>query len=265
MRIVQITDSHVTAAGTLWKDQLDNGARLGRAVAAVNRIGADLVVHTGDVVEDGATADGPAQYGAAADMLAALDAPLRLLPGNHDGRAAMRAAFPDQDWHDAPFLQFSDHAEGLRLIGLDTVEEGRVGGRVCADRLHWLSQRLDDGPTLIFLHHPPGDMGLRFMDGFGFDGGDALAGALTGANVLRLACGHVHAEAEVHWGGTTVSAASAVSAQISPDTPALSTFTPETKLEMTVEPIRLRVFDWMDGVLSVKTVMGEDVGQVLWV
>jgi len=263
MRIVQITDSHVTATGTLWKGELDTAERLARAAAAVNRIGADLVVHTGDLVEDGAMTQGPAEYTAAAQALAGLEPPLRLLPGNHDGRAAMRGAFPGQDWHGAPFLQFSDHAEGLRLIGLDTVEEGRVGGRLCAERIDWLAKCLDDGPTLIFLHHPPCPMGLPFMDGFGFEGGEALAGVLTGANVLGLACGHVHADVDVHWAGTTVSAAEAVSVQISPDTAPLATFTPETKLTMTVEPLRLRVFDWMDGVLSVKTVMGEDSGEVL--
>lgn len=251
-RIVQMTDSHVTAAGTLWKDQVDNAARLATMVAAANALRPDLVVHTGDLVENGYAPNGDAEYAVAAPILAALEAPLMLCPGNHDGREAMRRAFPDAAWEGAPFLNAALDAEGLHVIGLDTVVEGRTSGALCPERLRWLAARLDDRPTLIFGHHPPCPIGLPFMDGFGFDGGDALFDALEGRDVLGIACGHVHADVARRWRGVTVRTAEPVSVQFSPETPASG-----EGLVGWLEPLRVRCFDWSDGALSVKTFAAE--------
>lgn len=259
MRIVQMTDSHLLAAGALWKDALDTRAALEEAVAAVNRLAPDLVVHTGDVVENGDGPNGAAEYAAAAPVLARVEAPLRILPGNHDGRAAMQAAFPAQDWDEAAFLSFADEAAGLRLIGLDSTVPGQVGGGLCQRRLDWLARALDDRPTLIFMHHPPCAMDLPFMDGFAFEGEAALAELIAGRDVLRIACGHVHADAARHWGGTVVGALDALSAQISPFAPsyAAAGHAPDVM----VEPLRLRVFDWGPLGLSVKTVPATPAGR----
>ena len=43
-RIVQLTDSHVTARGTLWKDQVDTASRLATEVAAANALQPNLGV-----------------------------------------------------------------------------------------------------------------------------------------------------------------------------------------------------------------------------
>lgn len=256
-RIIQITDSHVTARGTLWKDQLDTGARLTRMVQAVNRTGPDLVIHSGDVVETGGGPEGPLQYDRAAGILAGLTAPLRLIPGNHDGRSAMRAAFPDQNWTGLPFLNFSIDVAGLHIIGLDSVAEGETGGVVDAARLDWLAGILDDRPVLLFLHHPPCPLGLPFMDGFGFEGTEALARVIRDHNILRLACGHVHADVATGWAGTTVAAAEATSVQIPPDMPAFGDL-PEDRPRMTgVDTLRIRVHDWDGTRLSIKTVPAE--------
>ena len=256
-RIVQLTDSHVTARGRLWKGQVDTAARLKSLVAAVNALSADLVIHTGDVVEMGPLPEGPAEYDQAAQILAELRAPLRILPGNHDGRAAMRAAFPDQVWEGAPFLNLSLDLDGLHVIGLDSVVEGQTSGAFPATQRNWLSGRLDDRPTLIFLHHPPCPMGLPFMDGFGFDGGDRLAQVIAGHRVLRLACGHVHTDVAVHWAGTIVAAAPSSCIHISPDMPAFDALPPGEQRRAEVEALRIRFFDWKDDRLSVKTVPAE--------
>ncbi|MBB95894.1 MAG: hypothetical protein CML68_15035 [Rhodobacteraceae bacterium] len=253
-RIVQLTDSHVTARGTLWKDQVDTASRLATEVAAANALQPNLVIHTGDVVELGATPEGPAEYEQAAEILAGLTAPLRLLPGNHDGRAQMRAAFPDQKWDNPPFLNFSTDMDGLHVIGLDSIIEGQTGGAFPQAQVDWLADVLDDRPTVIFLHHPPCPMGLPFMDGFGFDGGDLLAQTIQGHDVKRLACGHVHSDVAVHWAGTVVAAAEASSVHISPDMAAFDALPQGEIRRAGIEPLRLRFFDWKDGVLSVKSV-----------
>lgn len=256
-RIVQLTDSHVTARGTLWKGQVDTAARLRDQVAAVNALNADLVIHTGDVVELGPFAEGPAEYEQAAEILGALTAPLRVLPGNHDGRAAMAAAFPDQSWDGAPFLNMSLDLDGLHVIGLDTVVEGQTPGAFPPAQRDWLASQLDDRPTVIFLHHPPCPMDLPFMDGFAFDGTNDMARTIAGHTVLRLACGHVHSDVAMHWAGTVVASADSSSVLIHPDMPAFDAMPPGTERRAGIEPLRVRVFDWANGALSVKTVFSQ--------
>lgn len=244
MRIAQITDSHITAPGTLWKDRVDMGAALARAVARLNEIGPDLVVHTGDIVDGG----GEAQYGLAAEILSDLRAPLRLLPGNHDLRDRMRAAFRGLPAGD--FLSFAEEAEGLRLIGLDTIEEGRTAGIMDAPRAEWLAKALaGGGPALVFAHHPPCPMGLPFMDVFEFAGSDLFAGAVAKAPPLRVATGHVHCAAERHFAGTLVAACPAVGVQIPPIRPE------GAPPGFALEPPMIRLHDWDAALgLTVKTV-----------
>lgn len=246
MRIAQITDSHLLAPGVLWKGRVEMAEKLAAAVARLNALAPDLVVHTGDLVDGG----GEAEYGVAAEILSDLRAPLRLLPGNHDRRERMRAAFPGLDWAPGEFLQFAEDGDGLRVIGLDTVEPGRTAGRLCAERLGWLRERLDDDrPALVFLHHPPCPMGLPHMDRFVFEGSGPAAEAIQGRPVLRLACGHVHAAAERHWAGSLVAACPALGVQIPPAAD------PAAPLGFTLEPAAIRLHDWSaEFGLTVKTV-----------
>src|SRR3546814_9982601 len=107
------------------------------------------------------------------DHLKSILAPLRqriiAIPGNHDGRDSMRAAFAAEGYlPDSGFLQFAiDDAYPLRLVGLDTVIPGEGGGELCAERLDWLDATLPqkpDAPTLVMMHHPPFVTGLGHMD-----------------------------------------------------------------------------------------------------
>lgn len=249
MRIAQITDSHLVPPDALWKDHVDMAAALSRAVERLNALEPDLVVHTGDVVDMG----GGTEYAAAVEILSRLTAPLRLLPGNHDDRDRMRAAFPSQNW-DGDVLQFRDDVDGLRLIGLDTVDPGRTAGRYDVDRADWLRAALgSDGPTLIFAHHPPCPMNLPHMDRFVFEGGELIAEALKDRQVMRIACGHVHCAAERHWAGTLVSACPALGVQIPPAGPGSDAS--NGGIGYNLEPAAIRLHDWdADTGLTVKTV-----------
>ncbi len=249
MRIAQITDSHCRAEGELWKGLVDMAERLERAVAKLNRIGPDLVVHSGDVADTGEAA----QYAVAQEILSGLKAPLRLIPGNHDLRGLMRAHFPDGVPGGEGFLHFAEEAEGLQILGLDTVAEHETAGMFCAGRAAWLRDRLaGDRPTLIFAHHPPCPMGLPFMDRFVFRGTELVAEAVQGRPVLRIATGHVHAAAERHWAGTLVTACPATGVQIPPE----RAMQPPG---FVLEPPAIRLHDWSaETGLTVKTIPVED-------
>jgi len=66
-----------------------------------------------------------------------------MIPGNHDARDAMRAAFPEHRYLPADgFLQYTVEGLPVRLIALDTLVEGKGHGELCDERLDWLEARL---------------------------------------------------------------------------------------------------------------------------
>ena len=78
--------------------------------------------------------------------------------GNHDVRETFRQVFPEVPTHDG-FVQYVVDQGPLRLMMLDTLEEGRHGGGFCETRAAWLRRRLAEEPAratvIVFMHHPP--------------------------------------------------------------------------------------------------------------
>ena len=209
--VAQLTDLHVKTPGALaYRGRVDTAAALAAAVAHVNalRPRPDMVVATGDLV-DGGTA---AEYRHLADLLAPLAPPLLLLPGNHDDRAALRAAFPSHLYlaDEGPQSHAADLG-GLRLVLLGTTVPGAPHGAVDARRLEWLDACLAAQPlrpTVLFLHHPPFAVGIAHMDVQNARGGEALGRLLRRhPQVVHLAAGHVHRSVQTRWYGVSASVA----------------------------------------------------------
>jgi 3',5'-cyclic AMP phosphodiesterase CpdA len=147
MLLAQISDLHVTAAGTRLMDRIDTADYLARAVAHLNalRPAPDFVVITGDLVDQGS----PAEYENLRAILAGLALPWSVLPGNHDDRAALRGAFDGTGRlpREGEFLHYVVEELPVRLIALDTQVPGATGGDLCPARLDWLAARLDEART----------------------------------------------------------------------------------------------------------------------
>ena len=85
----------------------------------------------------------------------------------------------------------------VRLIGLDTTMTGYHNGELCEKRVAWLDARLEessDQPTALFMHHPPFQTGIWWLDRIGLSqGGKALEILLRRhRQVKAIFCGHVH-------------------------------------------------------------------------
>ena len=93
MLLAQITDLHIKPRGRLAYRRVDTAACLELAVRQLAALTPrpDLVLVTGDLVDAGH----PEEYGLLRELLAPLDMPLFLMPGNHDLRAPLRAGFPE--------------------------------------------------------------------------------------------------------------------------------------------------------------------------
>jgi 3',5'-cyclic-AMP phosphodiesterase len=205
--LAQLSDPHVVAG----PGDTASADALAAAVRAVLRLdpAPDAVLVSGDVTN---TADA-ASYARAAEVLAPLPMPVHVLAGNHDDRAALRAAFPlgaevaaDGD---APY-RWTVRCGALRLVGCDTTVPGSDAGRFGAESIAWLSARLAEEPlvpTIVAMHHPPVAIGIAPLDAIGLPDADgaSLAGLLAGApQVRRVVCGHVHRAAAGALGGLGV-------------------------------------------------------------
>ena len=244
MLIAQISDMHLKGEGELLYDRVDTTGFLERAVAHLNALEPrpDIVLATGDLVDNGL----PAQYANLRRVLSALAMPACLIPGNHDLRAALRGAFPDHGYlRGEGFLQYTVEGMPVRLIALDTLVEGKHHGALCDVRLDWLEARLaeQDGPTLLFMHHPPFDVGIERMDGMGLtEGGERLSALVRRhPNVERIVCGHIHRPIQMRWAGTLASIAPSTAHQVALDLRA------GAKLALRMEPPGGVLHQWRPG------------------
>lgn len=209
--IAQISDLHVNADGAPGVAGRDAEAPARAAVAHLMALdpSPDAVIATGDLA---ATVGAAEEYARLAACLSDLDLPLYLIPGNHDDRAGLRAAFPDHGYLPPDgFLHYVvdlGSEDWLRLIGLDTLQPGATGGELCEARLDWLRARLDEAPrrpTLILMHHPPAPIGVPSFDKDACIGGGTMAEILRShPQVLTVTCGHVHRASQQPWAGVNL-------------------------------------------------------------
>jgi len=207
MLIAQLTDLHLGAPGQLAYGRVDPAANFRAALDTVAALAErpDMILLTGDLADQG---QGEAYAWLDAE-LARHDIPAYVIPGNHDLREPMRAAFGHHGYlPEDGFLQYVIDAGPLRVVALDTVIEHETGGRMCAERLAWLSERLAEDrhtPTVIMMHHQPILTGGHF-DTIGVEGREKLETIVAGApNIARIICGHMHRGVLQSWAGAVVS------------------------------------------------------------
>jgi 3',5'-cyclic-AMP phosphodiesterase len=214
MIIAQVTDIHL---GFDPGNPVEtNRKRLDSVLARIAdmRVRPAMLLATGDLVEHGDIES----YRAVAEALSATGIPAWPSLGNHDLRAPFASVFPDIPMPDG-FCQYEIDEGDLRLLVLDTLEEGRHGGAFCAVRARWLSARLDeqpDRPTAIVMHHPPVAVGINWMDTVDSDGWvTRFRACLAGrANIVALICGHLHRPITCSWESTTIAICAATAPQI---------------------------------------------------
>lgn len=193
--IAQISDLHIKPPGALAYGRVDTAKALENCVAALNAFAPvpDFVVISGDLVDTPSVEE----Y----DYLKRLLAPLRVafagVPGNHDSREWMRAAFPSAPYaHATGPLDQKIEVDGIDLLLLDSSVAGKPHGLLEASTLQWLDAALAaavDRPALLFLHHPPFKGGIWHMDRQDLFNAEELAGIVRRHPRAQLiGCGHVH-------------------------------------------------------------------------
>ncbi|MGF1489903.1 MAG: phosphodiesterase [Prochloraceae cyanobacterium] len=209
MIIVQITDLHIYDRAEEKNYPIDTAANLSKCIDNINNLvpRPDLVLATGDLVQSGSKT----QYDRLKEILDRLEIPFFLIPGNHDDRTCLRSVFDDHKYlqTEAEFCHYVIEDYPLRLIAIDSIEPGRVGGKICQKRYNWLLDRLAEAPhrpTLLFLHHPPFTTGLPLFDEYGFKQVEQLQEIITqNPQIVKVISGHLHRTLETKIGNSSVS------------------------------------------------------------
>ena len=244
MLIAQITDIHLgfeaNNPGELNRVRLDETVRL------LSRIEPrpDLLLCTGDLTDRG---DMDA-YRRLREALTPLPFPYFLAVGNHDLRAPLMSVFPETG-NSGGFIQYVLDDWPLRIVVIDTVEEGRHAGAFGLERARWLTARLDeapDKPTLLVLHHPPTITGIDWMSlGAEESWAPRLTEIVTRHNqVVATIAGHVHRPIVAPWAGTSLRVCSSCAPQVTLELKALDLDHPDGRPLIQREPPAYALHLW---------------------
>jgi 3',5'-cyclic-AMP phosphodiesterase len=214
--LAQVSDLHIGGN----ENGVDPVPRLEAVVEAIrslpNRV--DAVLVSGDLTHDG----GAPEFRLAREVLRRLDAPLHVLPGNHDDRGLLREAFDLPGAGDEP-VNYSVDVGDLRLVAFDSNVPGQDPGRYGSQQLRWLDSELraqPERPTLLAMHHPPLATAVREWDGINLEPGqrETLAEVVARHPQLRaIVGGHLHRIAASSLAGCPVISAPSTYLQAQPD------------------------------------------------
>lgn len=206
MLIAHISDFHVFAdkpeTPLVRPDAAGAARKVAEDIAAFSPA-IDAVMFTGDLTDGGSRDD----YALLTEILSPLSMPVLVVPGNHDKREGMRAAFGDR----LPFgpgatLEYEVRVGDIRILALDTLKDGHVDGRLGDAQMDWLRERLAQPVpelTLILMHHPAFPSRIDALDHMALREGHEDFAKLVASydGPLRILSGHIHRPFQALWQG----------------------------------------------------------------
>ena len=220
LRIIQVSDCHVSADPQATYRGIKADRNLRSLLPVLRRWQPDLLLLTGDVSEDAS----PAAYGRVSALLGTIGAPVLALPGNHDDVTVMQRYFPLGPWGGV----FERAGKRWRIILLDSTRPGQISGSLsteCLDRLESSLGRHPGSPTLVALHHQPVHVNSPWIDRYALERPEPFMELLDRHPDIRcVAWGHVHQAFETELNGRLLLGAPSTAANSLPNARA---FTPD--------------------------------------
>lgn len=244
MLIAQITDIHIGFEGSNPEEYNMRRLRavLDRLVHGPNR--PDMLIMSGDLTELGDAES----YARLAEAVSVCPFPVWPMTGNHDLRQPLLEAFPHTPSEDG-FVHYALDCGELRLILLDTLEEGRHGGGFCAARAAWLDAQLSAEPArpvVIAMHHPPFESGIDWLDSSAREPwigrfADTIA---PHSQVRAIISGHLHRNVHTLWNGVSLTVTTAVAPAVALDLRAIDVNRPDGRAMITDELAGYALHRW---------------------
>jgi len=190
LAFAMISDTHLSLADP------NPGLRMALVWQSLAAADPDFVLHCGDITDTG--------FAAEFDLYEALIPPsladrVRHTPGNHEVR--WDASAEEAYHHYAGPAPYSFTAGGVHFVGFDPTQLLQEPAHLGRERLDWLDHDLSraarDMPSVLFQHHPMGDL-FSFVDDQ-----DRFFELTTRHNVRGLFAGHVHRQSVQHMNGLT--------------------------------------------------------------
>ena len=224
LRILHLSDTHLTGDGALHQGSVDTTAALDAVLAHVDGVpGVGLVVVSGDVSEDGS----PESYRTVRQRVGAWaerhGAAFVAVPGNHDLREGFRRVLANGHVlgeggrplahtmeHTPPEVPVSGQStvHGFRIVTVDTSVPGAGYGHLNETALERLRTALTGEPTehgtVVVLHHPPVPSPTLLHEALRLQNPEDLAEVLDGSDVRVVLGGHQHHHAVGSLGGIPV-------------------------------------------------------------
>ncbi len=215
VRILQITDTHLFAGETdtlLGINTLHSYHAVLDAIVK-QQLPADLIVATGDLVQDQSTR----AYQRFTDGIARLPAPCVWLPGNHDYQPSMAQELAAAGISPSKQVLLGDQ---WQILLLDSQVQSVPHGELSDDQLIWLDNCLAQQPdrhTVVMLHHHPLASGCTWLDQHSLRNSHMLAEVLIRyQNIEGILCGHIHQDLDVMWNGIRMLATPSTCVQFKP-------------------------------------------------
>lgn len=200
---VQLTDFHLFGEPSKQLLGVNTEASFLAVVEAIAKLDPwpDFLLLTGDLTQDGSGAG----YGRLRQHLQQIGLPCYWLAGNHDRLPAMTEQLRGDRIHPEKTFERG----GWRFILLNTHRPGKDSGHLEEADLAELSQILEvtarsGQPVLLSLHHPPFEVGSRWLDGSALQERERFFEVLAPFDHVRLVlCGHIHQDFQIHHRGVT--------------------------------------------------------------
>lgn len=215
VRVVQLSDFHLFASSSGTLLGLNTDFSLQKVLELIQREqgGADLMLATGDISQDGSAASYERFHQYMADRF---EQPVYWLPGNHDTVSLMS----NHKAHNymSPCVINLEH---WSIIMLDSTQEGEVGGNMANNQLNFLETALVNSEgkhVLIGMHHQPVPVGSVWLDQQIIDNTHQLTDLIDQfSNVRALVWGHVHQDFEGERKGVKLMSVPSTCVQFKPD------------------------------------------------
>ncbi|MFI0355245.1 phosphodiesterase [Actinomadura sp. 9N407] len=184
----------MTVFAQLSDTHFDGGERRAerarRVMARLNALPLDAVLITGDIADNGTSAE----YEHAREVLASPH-PVLMCPGNHDVRGPYREVLLDERPDGGP-IDRVHRVAGAVFAMCDSTVPGKDHGFLGDATLAWLDRLLaeDPGvPAFVCFHHPPVTLGIPYVDEIRQAGEERLAALIERyPQVVAVLCGHAH-------------------------------------------------------------------------
>ena len=210
---VHCTDTQVgfmdNSEGFSHSDSLFNAA-----IVAINALSPELVVITGDLVDN---IDDPLQNSIFSKRLAEIEAPVYLTPGNHDYKKQWTEQIRDDYVALRGYDRFSIKRKGCAFIGIDTncIKENAEVAE--AEQFNWLEGELRKARkaryTFLFLHCPIFKKDIGEPDdyeNFPIEKREKYISLLKEYGVDAVLAGHTHKDIDTEYQGIRLVAANPV-------------------------------------------------------